>query len=297
MPRSFKPILLIALGTMAIAGAIALMPVQPAEAQCGSQASSCKSCHEVQGQDPVNAEGDWHVQHAFGDFCQFCHAGNVQAMDKAAAHAGMVAPLGDIQANCASCHPGDADALAQTYAAVLGVTVGEGGAPASAAPTPAQPAATEAPAAPVEMAAPDLTAPGVVDFNARLEAGEARPPVNWGDIILGGLIVVLLAGGGAFVVWNERRLRKASGGPVVQGAKAAPALVSIEGVSPEAAALLPKLERLNPLGKRALARLLENPEIASDLLVRLSRLDPALVEQLRGLDRETRELLLAMAGT
>jgi hypothetical protein len=108
---------------------------------------------------------------------------------------------------------------------------------------------------------------------------------------------VLLAGGGAFVVWNERRLRKASGGPVVQGAKAAPALVSIEGVSPEAAALLPKLERLNPLGKRALARLLENPEIASDLLVRLSRLDPALVEQLRGLDRETRELLLAMAGT
>ena len=296
MPRSFKPFMLIVLGTAAVAGAIALLPVQPAEAQCGSQASSCKSCHEVQGQDPVNAEGDWHVQHAFGDFCQFCHAGNVQAMDKAAAHEGMVAPLGDIQANCASCHPGDTEALAQTYAAMLGVTVGAGEAPTSAGPTPAAPAATEAPAAPVEMDAPDLAAPGVVDYNARLSEGEARPPANWGDIILGGLIVGLLAGGGGFVVWNERRLRTASGGRAAQEAKTTPAVVPIEGVSPDVAALLPKLERLNPLGKRALARLLESPETASDLLVRLSRLDPALVEQLRGLDRETRELLLAMAG-
>jgi hypothetical protein len=32
------------------------------------------------------------------------------------------------------------------------------------------------------------------------------------------------------------------------------------------------------------------------LLYRLSRLDPDLVRQVRGLDRDTRSLLLAMAG-
>ena len=62
-------------------------------AQCGSAASSCKNCHEVKGEDAVNAKGDWHTQHAFGDFCEFCHAGNVQAADKTAAHQGLVANL------------------------------------------------------------------------------------------------------------------------------------------------------------------------------------------------------------
>ena len=28
---------------------------------------------------PVANNGDWHKVHAFGDFCEFCHAGNVQA--------------------------------------------------------------------------------------------------------------------------------------------------------------------------------------------------------------------------
>ena len=34
---------------------------QPAKAQCGSSASSCKTCHETQGQDPVNTEGAWRL--------------------------------------------------------------------------------------------------------------------------------------------------------------------------------------------------------------------------------------------
>src|SRR5512137_2573760 len=93
-------------------------------AQCGSQASSCKNCHEVKGEDPVNAKGDWHVSHAFGDFCEFCHGGNVQAPEKDAAHEGLVEPLGDVKANCSSCHADDYQAKAEKYAAVLGVTVG-----------------------------------------------------------------------------------------------------------------------------------------------------------------------------
>ena len=57
---------------------------RPASAQCGSSASSCKNCHEVQGQDAVNADGTgWHQSHAFGDFCYICHAGNNQSMDTA----------------------------------------------------------------------------------------------------------------------------------------------------------------------------------------------------------------------
>ena len=71
-----------------------LLPAQKVSAQCGSQASSCKNCHETQAQDPVNNDGTaWHASHAFGDFCYLCHAGNNQATDKTAAHTGMVDPL------------------------------------------------------------------------------------------------------------------------------------------------------------------------------------------------------------
>ena len=109
-----------------IAG-FAFVGVKPAQAQCGSQASSCKNCHEVQGQDPVNADGTgWHQSHAFGDFCYICHAGNQQATDKVAAHEGMVAPLADVQASCQQCHANDLQERAQVYASALGVEIGSG---------------------------------------------------------------------------------------------------------------------------------------------------------------------------
>ena len=106
---------------------IALVTVQPVKAQCGSQASSCKNCHEVQAKDPVNNDGtSWHQSHAFGDFCYICHAGNNQATDKVAAHTGMVSPLADVKASCAQCHPNDLQARAQVYATKLGVQIGAG---------------------------------------------------------------------------------------------------------------------------------------------------------------------------
>ncbi len=98
----------------------------PASAQCGSSASSCKNCHETQKQDPVNTKGAWHTQHAFGDFCEFCHAGNVKAKDEASAHAGMLDPLSDVQGSCQSCHPNDYIDRAKSYADALGKTVAAG---------------------------------------------------------------------------------------------------------------------------------------------------------------------------
>ena len=122
------------IGLLFMVGSATLLMATPAKAQCGSQASSCKNCHETQAQDPVNADGTtWHTQHAFGDFCYLCHAGNNQATDKTAAHTGMVDPMTDIAASCKSCHPADLNAKAQIYATTLGITLGSVGSPSPAA--------------------------------------------------------------------------------------------------------------------------------------------------------------------
>ncbi len=100
---------------------------QPAAAQCGTSTSSCKNCHEVQGQDPVSNNGEWHTAHAFGDFCEFCHAGTVEAKTQDEAHAGLVDPMVDVQASCQSCHPQDYKDKALVYAGALGIQLGDGG--------------------------------------------------------------------------------------------------------------------------------------------------------------------------
>src|SRR5512135_3385000 len=112
MPNRKAILLFVATGVIfVVASAVWLITATPAKAQCGSQASSCKNCHEVQGQKPVNNDGTpWHTSHAFGDFCYICHGGNQQATDETAAHTGMVPPLSDIKASCASCHPNDLQA-------------------------------------------------------------------------------------------------------------------------------------------------------------------------------------------
>lgn len=86
------------------------------QAACGASTSSCKTCHEVQGADPVSKKGDWHIQHSFGDFCQACHLGVATETDKSKAHVGIVAkPLTQPDQSCASCHPADAAARAAKY--------------------------------------------------------------------------------------------------------------------------------------------------------------------------------------
>lgn len=84
---------------------------------CGSSVSSCKSCHEIQKQKPVANQGQWHIDHAQLDACDYCHAGQPFATDKARAHQGMVDPFSDLQFNCGSCHPSDWQQKAASYGA------------------------------------------------------------------------------------------------------------------------------------------------------------------------------------
>jgi hypothetical protein len=195
-------------------------------AQCGSQASSCKNCHEVKGEDSVNAKGDWHISHAFGDFCEFCHAGNVQAPDKAAAHEGLVEPLGDVQANCSSCHADNYQPLAEKYAAALGVTIGASttNPPAAASGSGSSQPSSQPPAQSAQETAPK---PAIV-LPPKAEIVDYTQPagtVNMGNVIAALLLIIVVVGGGAFVYWNEKRLRKAkaAAAAVAAGAAAQPA--------------------------------------------------------------------------
>jgi hypothetical protein len=173
-------------GLVLLFGAMMFIPAQPAAAQCGTSASSCKNCHETQGKMPVANNGDWHKSHAFGDFCEFCHAGNVQATAKEEAHVGMVPPLGDVQASCQGCHPDDYDPLALGYASTLGIDLGAGGETSGGGAAPAATSGGDS-----ADCTPGVTAVSAplggeeIDYNL-LYAETTSPPLvtNWGNISL-----------------------------------------------------------------------------------------------------------------
>lgn len=98
-----------------LVGSFWLTPPKVTEAACGASTSSCKTCHEVKGEDPVSKKGDWHIQHSFGDFCQACHLGVATETDKTKAHVGLVKPLAQPDQSCASCHPADSAARVAKY--------------------------------------------------------------------------------------------------------------------------------------------------------------------------------------
>jgi hypothetical protein len=207
--------ILIFLVAALMAGFYLLSTPTKTSAQCGSQASSCKNCHEVQGQDPVNNDGSaWHTSHAFGDFCYICHAGNNQATDKTAAHAGMVAPLADIQASCVQCHPNDLQERAQVYATALGISIGEASStPATTTTTPIT-TTTSTTSSPCLLSAAELAVddPNLMDYTQRYDQIVlGKKPVNWGNIILVGLIGVVAIGGGGFVVLREKLVKLSFG--------------------------------------------------------------------------------------
>jgi hypothetical protein len=288
-------------------------------AQCGSQASSCKNCHEVKGEDPVNSQGDWHISHAFGDFCEFCHGGNVQAPDKAAAHEGLVTPLGDVQTNCSSCHADDYQARAEKYAGVLGVTVSAGGSSSGGASgtIAAQPdTGPSAPSQPVPQTAPQadpppIQKPVVTSSNQIVDYTQPADAVNMGNVILGILLAVVVAGGGAFVFWNERRLRKLAA-PLSKAeyvtyetnqAEIAPADLKSElaaqpigEMKPELAKLLPVMQQLDPRTLRALRIILSDRRRGEELLQSLSLINFGVLEEMKRLDKKELSLLLALAS-
>ena len=312
--KKFSALLLSAVGIFLVASMFIFWPTTDASAQCGSQASSCKNCHEVQGQDPVNSDGTgWHQSHAFGDFCYLCHAGNAQSTNIDEAHAGMVPPLSDVKASCQACHPADLDAMAQVYATALGVEVGAGGSGGDTTSSPGAAtgstsgsgsSAAGAPPAAGVMVVDTSNVEGLVDYNQVYnETVLGQRTINWGNWILVGLIAMVMLGGGSFVYANERKLRGLPAG-FPGFSKAQPQTAAMAGASPinpadypqEIQAFLPQIAQLNPVGRHALQRLLKDPEQASELLHSLSRLDPELIQKLRGLNRESRALLLALSA-
>ena len=295
--RNLIPILI---GIFLLVGFFLLLPTKEAVAQCGSQASSCKNCHETQAKDPVNNDGTtWHTQHAQIDACVSCHAGNPQSTDETQAHSGMVPWYSDIKAGCASCHPDDYTQLAQVYATTLGVTLG------AAAPTPV--AGTVQPTAvttPTISTAPSgggmvVSQPGEIDYVQQYQQTVLGVhPINWGNVIVGMMIVFMLVGGGAFVYWNERKRRGLKGFFTPKMPKPAEGVVPVvEGYSSEVSELLPLIAKLNPVGRHALKRILENPDQANEMLHALSHLDPELIRRVHALDKDARQLLIAIAGS
>jgi len=266
MQRRRLFLIAIAAGIMLVlAASFWLMTATPAKAQCGSQASSCKNCHEVQAEMPVNADGTgWHQSHAFGDFCYICHAGNNQATVKAEAHTGMVAPLADVEASCAQCHPADLTDRAQVYATTLGVEFGSGG-NAAAAETSST-VATEAPAVVESQAAEttplgiteiDVDDPNYVDYAQRYDQIVLGiQPTNWGNVILIAMILMLLLGGGAYVLNREKLVSVSFGDTKKAG----------EEYSTEIVDMLPAISKLKPQSRKSLKNILDNPKKTEKVL-------------------------------
>lgn len=248
--------------TIVIITGFLLAMASPARAQCGSQASSCKNCHEVQGQLSVNADGTgWHQSHAFGDFCYICHAGNNQAKDMAAAHEGMVDPLSDVQAACQQCHIQDLDARAQVFASILGVEIGSGsGEPGAVEPNAASVSAESAPGVVSKQDCGQIVVddPNVINYSQNYdEIVLGKKPVNWGNVILIGMIGLIAVGGGGFVVTREK-LVNVKFGDTRKVADEYPT---------EVVEMLPKIASLKWDARKSLKNVLENKK--ADRLLKL----------------------------
>jgi hypothetical protein len=244
-----------------IISVFAFVGVKPAKAQCGSQASSCKNCHEVQGQKSVNTDGTgWHQSHAFGDFCYICHGGNQQATDKAASHTGMVSPLADVKASCQQCHAADLDARAKVYADILGVKASSG----STAPTPATAeaapiSAVSTPEAVSNQSTSDIVVndPNAINYAQNYdEIVLGKRPVNWGNMILIGMIGLIVVGGGGFVITREKLVNVSFGDTR-----------KVEGEYPaDVVEMLPQIAGLKAKTRKSLKNVLDNPKKADKVL-------------------------------
>lgn len=292
--------------------ALAQFRLPTAQAQCGTQASSCKNCHEVQAKDSVNSNGAWHTEHAFGDFCEFCHAGNVHATEETAAHEGLITWNADVKASCASCHATDYEQKAQIYASTLGVALNTGagassGGGNSGSSTPSSGSGTSSGSAPSSgpaLAAAPPSGGTLVDFNnADFSMAVAeKPPFNWGNALLIVLIVGMGVGGGGFIARREDLAGK------FKAWRATPYVAatlrthdvpaewrSLVRARPELADLATTLDKADPATVRAFSRLLSDPERNRLAIQALSHLDPRLIAEVRELTPQERELLLALA--
>ena len=173
------------------------------EAACGASTSSCKTCHEVKGEDPVSKKGDWHTQHSFGDFCQACHSGVATETDKAKAHVGLVKPLAQPDQSCASCHPDDSAARVIKYGGTAGGAAPAGGTPPATPGAPAPGASAEEAGSSTPSTAATQVPPNenpnfdLIDFNAK----EMVPWLAWVIGIINGFLLVILG----VLIWKWKK--------------------------------------------------------------------------------------------
>ncbi len=273
-----------ALLVLAMVGFVLATPT-PTDAQCGSSASSCKSCHETQGEYPVNTQGEWHTQHAFGDFCEFCHAGNVQAAEKDAAHEGLADPMGDVATSCQGCHPQDLDERSQIYASTLGIDLSNpssGGGDAGGSATADDESCVAAPLGGEE-----------IDSNLLYIDNISPSPLieNWGNVILVLMIVGVLAvfaflawiweGWGSKVAdWINKNVKVVSDAALdanasikAEGVPSSAELQDLFGRKPELKDLWPKLSNSDSATLTDLNRILSDETQAPNLLHALSQLN------------------------
>lgn len=159
--------------SLGLALILLMRPGSPARAQSGE--SSCRTCHEVQGENPVGDTGEWHRQHNVADMCSVCHAGNAQAADQGTAHVGVIKnPLDKAASTCSTCHPEDYAARVEQYAVLMSPA-----ATATLAPTPS----LEATAITSQTPLPTATAPLLTPTAQPPTAGEppapTQTPIDW----------------------------------------------------------------------------------------------------------------------
>lgn len=179
-------------------GSFWLTPPKVTEAACGASTSSCKTCHEVKGEDPVSKKGDWHTQHSFGDFCQACHLGVASETDKTKAHVGMVKPLAQPDQSCASCHPSDSAARVVKYggAAGAGSTPATPGAPTTGAT--AEGAGSATPSAAATQVPPNANPNfDLIDFNVN----DMAPWLAWVIGIINAFVLMILG----VLIWRWKK--------------------------------------------------------------------------------------------
>lgn len=202
------PLVLILSGVFLLVFAVVLPPANEVNAQCKTP-STCKTCHEVQNQMPVNTDGDWHIDHAIIDACVLCHGGDDKNSEKVQAHFGVESKLSDMPSKCVTCHCDDLQERYSVYAQKLNITDFSNLETASIVATPTQTSGgigfylggTTADI-PLPSGSNDLSTTAGKNQNVNA-ASKQNQTVNW---ILGVVLIGLVIGGGSLVVRNERQL-------------------------------------------------------------------------------------------
>lgn len=285
-------------------------------AQCGASVSSCKNCHEVQGKMKVNNKGAWHKQHSFGDFCEFCHGGNVQSQDKLKAHQGMEDPMADVKVSCSSCHAADLMDRAQKYASILHVDLSQ---PVAREKTPAVQEVEKTDSTPATVVekpsksvAPATTYQAgdneIVDFNnlaTTQESGAAGTTSHVGDWIV--FFLILLVGVvfiGLWYYFNRETVSQkikevqAQWGSEEYQIAAKEESIDLEfdelKLDPNRQKLFRYMKDCDAETVHSLSQLLAHGKDGEELIQKVGQLDPQLLHSIRKLDEAQLSLLLAL---